>query len=109
MTFDNEDHPRGHPSNKGSFTGKVARKQEIGDLSNAGSLLAQQILIADDDERERLVDGATDAERAALADHDSADIRHLVARSPETDVDTLDTLSGDADPDVAAAAEHSLG
>ena len=73
------------------------------------SILVLKIKLAGDDERERLVDDATDDERLELAVHPNADIRFLVARSPETDADTLNSLLEDSDENVAAAAEHSLG
>lgn len=72
-------------------------------------LLVLRIKLASDEEKDRLVDEATDEERQEMATDPSAEIRLFVARSPETDIDTLDLLRGDADPDVAAAAVHSLG
>ena len=73
------------------------------------SIIVLKIKLAGDDERERLVDDATDDERLEPAVHPNADIRFLVARSPETDVDTLSILREDSDENVAAAAEHSIG
>ena len=70
--------------------------------------LATQILSAEPDDREALVDGATDEQRQGLATHPSADIRHAVAQSPETDVDTLSILIADNDPEVSSAAKFSL-
>jgi hypothetical protein len=70
--------------------------------------LAAQLEAADWDDRNDLIDDATDDQRQGLATHPSADIRHHVAGSPETDVDTLTLLTEDADPDVVAAARFSL-
>jgi hypothetical protein len=67
-------------------------------------LLVLKIKLAGEDEKERLVDNATDEQRQILAEDTDADIRYLVARSPKTDMDTLRILMFDSEDDVAAAA-----
>jgi hypothetical protein len=67
-------------------------------------LLVLKIKLAGYDEKERLVDDATDEQRQILAEDTDADIRYLVARSPKTDMDTLRILMFDSEDDVAAAA-----